>query len=110
MGEADQVAGAQRCCYGSDHVHCGLPATVHVLLDTDGNPTMSCPEHAGWWDTHPYHDQHPIMAVCGLPGTTWLYAQLSKDGFTPSRCVIEDIDDPSLSESAKSAQHVDELS
>ena len=38
MSNANLVAGAQRCCYGSASAYCGQPATVHVLLDTDGTP------------------------------------------------------------------------
>jgi len=90
---ADQVAGAQRCCYGTVQAYCGRPASVHVLLDTDGNPTMSCTEHAHWWDTHDHYDQHPVMAICGLPGTTWMYGELSIDGVTPGRCAVDGLEE-----------------
>jgi len=100
VSAADLVAGAQRCCYGSTAAHCGRPATVHVLLDTDGNPTMSCADHSTWWATHEHHDQHPIMDTCGMPGTTWLYSAISLDGVEPSRCVVEELDDLVLAESA----------
>jgi hypothetical protein len=104
VGQADLVAGAQRCCYGTARNYCGQPATLHVLLNADGDPTMSCAEHASWWDTHEYHDTHPVGAVCGLPATTWLYAALSADGFTPSRCVVEGLDDLALAASAEAVR------
>lgn len=100
MHEADLLAGAHRCLYGTTESHCGAPATVHVLMDEDGTPTMSCAEHASWWDTHTHRDRHPVMAVCGMPGTTWMYATLSADGYTSGFCAVEALESPALVEHA----------
>lgn len=86
MADADSIAGAQRCLFGtSAENHCGASAAVHVLIDESGVPTMSCYEHASWWDTHPCLDAHVITAACGLPGTTWMYGN-------PGHCVIEGLE------------------
>lgn len=83
-GPAEDVAMRQGCCYGSFDRYCGKPAAIHVWIDGDFC-SMSCTEHAGWWDTHPHYDQHPIVTACGLPGTTWMFA---RDG-EPGRCVLD---------------------
>lgn len=84
-----EVAGYQRCCYVVDAGYCGQPATVHALLDQPGDHTLSCGEHADWWADHPPRDQHPVMAVCGLPGASWLYGHLSAAGHTVGRCAVD---------------------
>lgn len=97
------VTGAmQGCCFGTATEQCGDPAVVHVLLD-DAEPTMSCAEHARWWDAHPYVDRHPIMAVCGMPGSTWVYSWAHPDG----RCMVEGLGDLSASEAATQRQEAD---
>ena len=85
-GDATDVAIRQGCCYGTFDHYCGKPAAIHVWLHDDLG-SMSCAEHASWWDTHAHSDQHPIVDACGLPGTTWIFAV---DG-EPGRCVVDDV-------------------
>lgn len=85
MSDATQIAGAQRCLFGtSADNHCGEPATVHIL-QVGEVPTMDCTRHVSWWETHAHLDSHPIGGACGLPGTTWMP---NRDG-EPGRCVVE---------------------
>ena len=86
-----QLAGEQRCCFETGPAYCGQPATVHVLLDEPGDHTLCCTEHTDWWTTNPARDQHPVMAVCGLPGSTWIYGELSTVGHTVGRCAVQGI-------------------
>lgn len=81
MIEANRIAAAQRCLYGSAEHCCGQPATVHVL-QINGSPTMDCDLHVSHWLNDKHVDMHPISGACGLPGTTW----------TPSGCIVEGLD------------------
>jgi hypothetical protein len=96
----DQIGQAQRCVYGAADQYCREHATVHVFIQGDEH-TFACAQHAAWWDTHPHRDQHPIAGACGLPNTIWLYAQVWPDGVVPGRCVLDGLDDLTLSELAE---------
>lgn len=87
--DAQAVAGAQRCLYGDADAHCGEAAVVHVLVDDDGTPTMSCARHIDYWNSHPFVDRHPISGACGLPGMTWLWSWAEP----PGRCAVEGLDE-----------------
>lgn len=77
----DRLSGEQRCLFGSAEFYCGRPATVHVLVG-DAVPTLSCDAHVVWWLDHEHEDTHPVMSLCGMPGTTWMYGD-------PGHCAVE---------------------
>lgn len=96
----DELAQRHLCMFGTADAYCAAPASMHVLL-LGGHPTMSCTEHGSWWETHRHQDVHPLMAACGMPETTWMYATLSLSGLTPGYCAVEELDSPALVEHAK---------
>jgi hypothetical protein len=79
MSVANELAVVQRCLFGTAVRYCGAPATVHVwAVDS---VTMSCTEHAAWWDTQPHQDRHPITASCGLLPARWIPSTTLRDGW-----------------------------
>jgi hypothetical protein len=98
----DDLAQRHLCMFGTADAYCAAPASVHVLQLGD-HPTMSCDDHKSWWGTHRHQDAHPVMATCGMPGTTWMYAMLSLSGFTPGYCAVEGLNRPPLVEFAEGA-------
>lgn len=95
-GPANFLSDAQRCCYGAAADYCGQRAAMHVWLHDDLG-SMSCAEHADWWETHPHSDRHPISGACGLPDTVWMFATEDR----PGMCVIEGLEDLALVELAE---------
>jgi hypothetical protein len=57
-----------------DGTNCKAAAIIHLWFGTFDDPDascgMSCAEHASYSKAHAY-DWHPLVAVCGVPDTTW---------------------------------------
>lgn len=80
---AELAAALHRCVYreAAAPALCGQPAITHYLVGTDpGTVTMVCADHVLRWNAGEIFDEHPVAAVCGMPGAWWLGSGLDPAG------------------------------